>query len=120
MHKRCPALRVAFFAACTCQDEKSNNNQRTFRAHLQEYPDVLYGRFTEPGGVPLGDIIYFDYGCVVFWGLTQEQEQVRCLINDDVETKTTRRDVDVLTQRFCMTISVSLYLTLCPFSHLYS
>jgi len=42
---------------------------------LQEHPDVLYGRYTEPGGVPLGDIFYFDYGCVVFWGLTQEQEQ---------------------------------------------
>lgn len=59
---------------------------------------MLYGRYTEPGGVPLGDIFYFDYGCVVFWGLTQEQEQVRCL-KDDVETKIRRRDRDVSTQQ---------------------
>lgn len=28
--------------------------------------------------MPIGDIFYFDYGCVAFWGLTQKQEQVQC------------------------------------------
>ena len=29
------------------------------------------------GEEPIGDILYFDYGCIAFWGLTQKQEQVR-------------------------------------------
>ena len=29
------------------------------------------------GEEPMGDILYFDYGCIAFWGLTQKQEQVR-------------------------------------------
>ena len=38
--------------------------------------------------MPIGDIFYFDYGCVAFWGLTQKQEQVLdwmyacCLVPD--------------------------------------
>jgi uncharacterized Rmd1/YagE family protein len=43
---------------------------------LQAYPDVLYGRYSRLGELPIGDIFYFDYGCVAFWGLTQKQEQV--------------------------------------------
>ncbi len=49
----------------------------------QAYPDVLYGRYSRLGELPQGDIFYFDYGCVAFWGLTQKQEQVglvdRCM-----------------------------------------
>ena len=32
------------------------------------------------GEEPIGDILYFDYGCIAFWGLTQKQEQVRWAI----------------------------------------
>ncbi|KAK9839104.1 hypothetical protein WJX74_009646 [Apatococcus lobatus] len=42
---------------------------------VQAYPDVLYGQFQQPGSEAMGDIFYFDYGCVVFWGLDQKQEQ---------------------------------------------
>jgi uncharacterized Rmd1/YagE family protein len=44
---------------------------------LQAYPDVLYGKYSRLGEMPIGDIFYFDYGCVAFWGLTQKQEQVQ-------------------------------------------
>lgn len=27
------------------------------------------------GAEPCGDILYFDYGCIAFWGLTEKQEQ---------------------------------------------
>ncbi len=43
----------------------------------QAYPDVLYGKYSRLGEMPCGDVFYFDYGCVAFWGLTQKQEQVR-------------------------------------------
>lgn len=43
---------------------------------LQAYPDVLYGKYSRLGEMPIGDVFYFDYGCVAFWGLTQKQEQV--------------------------------------------
>lgn len=42
---------------------------------LQSYPDVLYGRYSRLGAEPCGDIFFFDYGCIAFWGLTEIQEQ---------------------------------------------
>ena len=33
------------------------------------------------GDEPMGDILYFDYGCVAFWGLTQKQEQARRVLH---------------------------------------
>ena len=38
---------------------------------------MLYGKYSRLGEMPIGDIFYFDYGCVAFWGLTQKQEQVQ-------------------------------------------
>ena len=46
----------------------------------QAYPDVLYGRYSRLGELPQGDVFYFDYGCVAFWGLTQKQEQVGLIV----------------------------------------
>ncbi|KAK9796644.1 hypothetical protein WJX73_007435 [Symbiochloris irregularis] len=49
---------------------------------LHRYPDVLYGQYSSHAEEPRGDIYYFDYGCVAFWGLTvqQEQEVLRSLV----------------------------------------
>jgi len=65
---------------CTAETLNRDLLSRKLRARgpnflLHGYPDVLYGRYSELGGMPLGDIFYFDYGCVAFWGLTQKQEQ---------------------------------------------
>jgi uncharacterized Rmd1/YagE family protein len=41
---------------------------------VSRYPDVLYGQYTSlESKQPQGDIFYFDYGCVSFWNLTQQQ-----------------------------------------------
>ncbi len=41
---------------------------------MHRYPDVLYGQYCAPGGEPAcGDIFFFDYGCITFWGLSQKQ-----------------------------------------------
>ena len=42
---------------------------------LHSYPDALYGQYSELGQGIVGDVLYFDYGVVVFWGLTKKQEQ---------------------------------------------
>lgn len=39
---------------------------------LHKYPDCLYGKYAS-GSEPDGDIFYFDYGCVAFWGLKVKQ-----------------------------------------------
>lgn len=42
---------------------------------LEGFPDALHGRWSSaPGERPRGDVFYFDYGVVVFWGLTQRAE----------------------------------------------
>ena len=41
---------------------------------MHKYPDVLYGQYSAPGAEhAAGDIFYFDYGCITFWGLSQKQ-----------------------------------------------
>ncbi len=41
---------------------------------MHRYPDVLYGQYCAPGGEQAcGDIFFFDYGCITFWGLSQKQ-----------------------------------------------
>ena len=49
--------------------------ERGPRFLLHKYPDVLYGQYSVPGSTeqPCGDIFYFDYGCITFWGLSQKQ-----------------------------------------------
>ncbi|KAK9822191.1 hypothetical protein WJX81_000989 [Elliptochloris bilobata] len=50
--------------------------ERGSRFLLHKYPDVLYGQYSTPGAEhSSGDIFYFDYGCITFWGLSQKQEQ---------------------------------------------
>ena len=49
--------------------------ERGPRFLLHSYPDVLYGHYGRPAQESCGDVFYFDYGCVAFWGLTQKQEQ---------------------------------------------
>jgi hypothetical protein len=50
-------------------------------ALLHQYPDVLYGQLQEPTYAH-GDIFYFDYGVLAFWGLTEleEREIIRSLV----------------------------------------
>ena len=40
---------------------------------LHACPQVMYGQYQHAGSEVTGDIFYFDYGCVVFWGLDQKQ-----------------------------------------------
>ncbi|KAK9814251.1 hypothetical protein WJX72_002986 [[Myrmecia] bisecta] len=49
--------------------------ERGPRFLLHSYPDVLYGQYARHGQDTVGDVFYFDYGCIAFWGLTQKQEQ---------------------------------------------
>lgn len=42
---------------------------------LHSYPDAIYGQYSELGQGIVGDILYFDYGVIVFWGLSKKQEQ---------------------------------------------
>lgn len=45
---------------------------------LEQYPDVLYGQIEsvkQNGEVGKADVFYFDYGVLVFWGLTEKQER---------------------------------------------
>lgn len=65
---------------CTAETLNRDMLSKKLRARghpfqLHAYPDVLVGRYCDLGGPPIGDIFYFDYGCVAFWGLTQKQEQ---------------------------------------------
>ena len=39
---------------------------------LHKYPDCLYGKYASDAE-PEGDVFYFDYGCVAFWGLKVKQ-----------------------------------------------
>ena len=44
---------------------------------MHKYPDVLYGQYSAPSAEhAAGDIFYFDYGCITFWGLSQKQVRV--------------------------------------------
>ena len=47
--------------------------KRGSRFLLHRYPDVLYGQYSSAAEQPQGDVFYFDYGCVAFWGLTLKQ-----------------------------------------------
>ena len=48
--------------------------ERGPRFLMHKYPDVLYGQYSAPGAEhAAGDIFYFDYGCITFWGLSQKQ-----------------------------------------------
>lgn len=42
---------------------------------LHSYPDALYGQYSELEHGVVGDVLYFDYGVVVLWGLSKKQEQ---------------------------------------------
>ena len=42
---------------------------------LHSYPDALYGKYSELEHGVVGDVLYFDYGVVVLWGLSKKQEQ---------------------------------------------
>ena len=37
------------------------------------HPDVLYGQYVSASGEAQGDVFYFDYGVVAFWGLEKPQ-----------------------------------------------
>lgn len=52
--------------------------KRSQRFLLHRYPDVLYGQYSSAHEEPRGDVFYFDYGCVAFWGLTVKQVSVSC------------------------------------------
>lgn len=47
--------------------------ERGPRFLLHKYPDVLYGQYVSGVQEATGDVFYFDYGCVAFWGLSQKQ-----------------------------------------------
>lgn len=49
--------------------------QRGPRFLLHSFPDILYGQYSELGQGAFGDVLYFDYGVVVIWGLTKKQEE---------------------------------------------
>ena len=49
--------------------------ERGPRFLLHSYAEVLYGQYGNLGEESSGDVFYFDYGCVAFWGLTEKQEQ---------------------------------------------
>ena len=40
----------------------------------QTYPEVLHSRYVLRSGVSTGDIMFFEYGVVVFWDLSNAQE----------------------------------------------
>lgn len=48
--------------------------ERGPRFLLHSYAEVLYGQYGSLGEESVGDVFYFDYGCVAFWGLTEKQE----------------------------------------------
>ena len=48
--------------------------ERGPRFLLHSYAEVLYGQYGSLGEESSGDVFYFDYGCVAFWGLTEKQE----------------------------------------------
>ena len=53
----------------------SRLKQRGPQFLLNSYPDALYGKYSELEHGVVGDVLYFDYGVVVFWGLSKKQEQ---------------------------------------------
>lgn len=65
-----------FVVVCMFQQ---NGNEGATRVALKDNPlcaDVLYGQYWAPGlDEPKGDIFYFDYGVVAFWGLSAKEEQ---------------------------------------------
>ncbi len=48
------------------------------------YTDALYGQYCPPGSDGEGDVFYFDYGVVAFWGCTKaaEQDVLRTVVAD--------------------------------------
>lgn len=42
---------------------------------FKHYPEVLHHIFAEAPGEYLGDVFYFDYGVVVFWGFTSKHTE---------------------------------------------
>jgi uncharacterized Rmd1/YagE family protein len=51
--------------------------ERGGAALLHQYPDVLYGMYesSKDGSIVRGEVFYFDYGCLAFWGLSERQER---------------------------------------------
>ncbi len=54
------------------------------RWYVTGYTDVLYGQYCPPNSAPEGDVFYFDYGVVAFWGCTKaaEQDVLRGVVTD--------------------------------------
>ncbi len=53
-----------------------HTNTTTHTYTQTKHTDVLYGQYWAPGlDEPKGDVFYFDYGVVAFWGLTAKEEQ---------------------------------------------
>ena len=68
--------RIAIYCIAESIDREGLINtlqKRGSRFLLHRYPDVLYGQYSSVTEEPRGDIFYFDYGCIAFWGLTVKQ-----------------------------------------------
>ena len=73
--------RIAIYCIAESLDRKQLEKklgERGSKFLTHKYPDVLYGQYSAYGQEPTGDIFYFDYGCVAFWGLTQKQVRPPC------------------------------------------
>lgn len=53
--------------------------ERDSTSPLHSFPDVIYGRYEAVGAngsdATLGDVFYFDYGVIVIWNLSPEDER---------------------------------------------
>lgn len=68
--------RIAIYCIAESIDREGLINalqKRGSRFLLHRYPDVLYGQYSSATEEASGDIFYFDYGCIAFWGLSIKQ-----------------------------------------------
>ena len=73
------AIRVRCYCIGNMFDRARLQDQilrRSSASSVRAFPEVLCSVYKVPGGdAALGDIFYFDWGCVVFWGLDKSAER---------------------------------------------
>ena len=69
--------RITMYCVAESLDRKMLDKklkERGPRFLLHSYSESLYGQYGSLGEEPVGDVFYFDYGVVAFWGLSPKQE----------------------------------------------
>ncbi|PSC74837.1 Sporulation RMD1 [Micractinium conductrix] len=104
--------RITVYCVAESLDRKALElrlRERGGAALLHQYPDVLYGLYesSKDGEVARGEVFYFDYGCLAFWGLSerQEREVMRMLAGPCLVDALPSSEVEVDEFQFHYTIS---------------